>query len=267
MAWHTIEVSGMLAAYINLKQHFLDNPQQVTIEGISYDGDSVPDYTYKTHEFNFLKNMNANKLVTDYGAEFMRAHLDTLPENYTNDAKLNTAITDQMLKTFVRHFYGYEIGQENPEYWWVLLQSFFDQYLPIFILDYQQLIIENQAFITNLNHNEGKSHATGNANSNSTNSSIAGMADTPQDELNFALNTGDPAKDYNFNYSSNVNGSKGVGGTKQDNTNDQTSSSDSKGRNQTIQSLINQLEGFANGVYVNLFEHAIDYRLFMETVV
>ena len=98
------------------------------------------------------------------------------------------------------------------------------------------------------------------------------MADTPQDELDFKLNTGDPAQDYNFNYSSSVNGAKSHDDgqtnseSNQDSINKQNTETDVTARNKTIAELSRELSGFMNGIYLDLFEKAREYGLFMNVI-
>ena len=125
------------------------------------------------------------------------------------------------------------------------------------------MIIDNENFVTNLTSSHSSSNNTAHATSNASESSIAGNADTPQNELNFSLNTGDPSKDYNFSFASSVQGAKGISDSTSDSTADGTNQNNAQGRAYTIMQLVNQLETFANGLYVNMWDKAKDEGLFL----
>lgn len=271
MAKYTVELAEMFASFVKTIPVF-ENEQKLWIHKLGK--------YFTITDFNYFKNTNLNTQIDSFGPAFIKYEVGNVAFNVSDCCDLNDAILAQFYRTFVRHFYTYEIGQENPLAWSVLLRGFFDTYLPIFALEYQQLIVKNQAFITNLNRSATASGAqttnnsTANQNSNTKahSSSVNASADTPQNELNFKIATGDPTEDYNFKYASDVNGAKG--------NNDQTEKSDQKsdsisktkshshtntsGRNENIMSLISQLETFTNGLYIQLFDRAMNYGLFME---
>lgn len=307
MAYFTVELSSMLASYATLVDpdgHGIDFEVVSTVDG---DGHSfvpssnqyvhLPLYQtqsgemFEDHDFLYFPNNTPNYLINKYTYPMALQYCGHLKDNITNQPDLNQAIIAQFLQTFWRHFYGYEIGQEDPLYWWVIFKDWYDENIDFFIQAYQKMILENQNFITGLSHTTGtnkgniQTQATTDdvAHSTTTNdsqqSSIAGVADTPQNELDFKLNTGDPAQDYNFNYSSNVTGTKAHNvDTTETNSTDNTKSnsnqdsindavSDTEARSQTIADLVNQLDRyFDNGIYLNLFEKARKYGLFMNVI-
>lgn len=251
--------------------------QEKTTQHFSY-----PDLLYNKHTLDYFETNTPNNIIEEAGVDFFNRHIGFIPSNYTDNAELNSQIDAQLKKTFLRHFYGWEIGQENPEYWFLIARDFFDEYMPIFVKSWQQLVVDNSQWITSLNHTTG--HYTGNTqgegngttttdNKNDT-KALTGVADTPQNGLDFRIDNEeeDPTAGYNFRYSSNVTGSHGhdkghatsVTSTKdtQDSVNDSTQ--DSQGRNQTIASLINEIDAFTNGAYQNLFTNAKTYGLFMQ---
>ena len=61
-----------------------------------------------------------NKIIDKYGLAFMYDRLTEIPHNFTDNEDLNKEILDRFLKAFIRHFWGREIGQENPHYWYVI---------------------------------------------------------------------------------------------------------------------------------------------------
>lgn len=281
MAKYTVEVSSILSAHAGL----LDpraNYQDVDIHGRTYNGETVADYDYQSWDFVFDTVDTPVKIVEKYALDCFEKHAGVIQHNFTNQEDLNLKILDKEIQAFFRHFWGYEIGQENPLYWWNTVRNFFDENQPFFIKAYQKLMIKDEAFITNLSYSTGstKSSSTGNtvadgtSNNVSDTSSITGNADTPQNELNFSLNTGDPAKDYNFNYSSSVTGAKthGTNDTTTHNTTDTKNQSEgdsvnnSEARSATVMSLIRELEGFTNGIYLDMWQKAKEYGLFMQVI-
>lgn len=243
---------------------------------------TYPELIYNQSSFDYLDTNTPNNIIEEAGVDFFDRHIGKIPSNYTDNAELNSAIDAQLKKTFLRHFYGWEIGQENPEYWFLLARDFFDEYMPIFVKTWQQLIVDNSQWITNLSHTTG--HYTGNVlgtgngttttdNKNDT-KALAGVADTPQNGLDFRIDESseNPTAGYNFRYSSNVSGNHGhdtghatsVSETKDTQNSENNSTQDSQGRNQTIASLINELDAFTNGAYQNLFTNAKSYGLFMQ---
>lgn len=273
MAKYTVELSSIICAGAGL-QDPQANEVDIKFPAITADGIDLESFDYKTHNFYYGIAMAPNQIIEKYAYPLIMRNTGGLIQNFTNDDAINTAIMKQLINTFVRHFWGYEIGQENPLYWWTLLKAFFDENMPFYIQEYQEMIISKQNFITGLSHTTN--HATGNltnesvgTNDSATNN-LSGNADTPQNQLDFSLDSADPTKDYKFNYATVVTGSKGTGfdktksNTNQNTTNDDTNQNYS--RTQTIMSLINQLNQFSNGLYLELFTKAKDYGLFMLVV-
>lgn len=294
MAYFTVELSSMLSAYAQLLNV---RTQEQSFEIVkTYEGHDlkwrdngstyVRNWKYETSQgelfkydsFDFFKINNPNYLIDNFVYPMCLEKCGSLKDNITDNDDLNKSIIKQFLCTFWRHFYGYEIGQEDPLYWWVLFKGWYDENIDYFIQNYQQMIIQNQNYITGLSKTLGNATANGNiktdsqTNTDSKHSEIAGTADTPQDELDFKLNTGDPAQDYNFNYSSSVNGAKshddGQTNTEsnQDSINKQNTETDVTARNKTIAELSKELSSFMNGIYLDLFEKAREYGLFMNVI-
>lgn len=294
MAYFTVELSSMLSAYVQLLNV---RTQEQSFEIVkTYEGHDlkwhdngstyVRNWKYETSQgelfkydsFDFFKMNNPNYLIDNFVYPMCLEKCGTLKDNVTDNDDLNKSIIKQFLCTFWRHFYGYEIGQEDPLYWWALFKGWYDENIDFFIQNYQQMIINNQNYITGLSKTLGNATANGNiktdsqTNTDGKHSEIAGTADTPQDELNFKLDTGDPAQDYNFNYSSAVNGAKShdTGQTNsesnQDSINKQNTETDVTARNKTIAELSRELSGFMNGIYLDLFEKAREYGLFMNVI-
>ena len=294
MAYFTVELSSMLSAYVQLLNV---RTQEQSFEIVkTYEGHDlkwhdngstyVRNWKYETSQgelftfdsFDFFKMNNPNYLIDNFVYPMCLEKCGTLKDNVTDNDDLNKSIIKQFLCTFWRHFYGYEIGQEDPLYWWALFKGWYDENIDFFIQNYQQMIINNQNYITGLSKTLGNATANGNiktdsqTNTDAKHSEIAGTADTPQDELNFKLDTGDPAQDYNFNYSSSVNGAKShdTGQTNsesnQDSINKQNTETNVTARNKTIAELSRELSGFMNGIYLDLFEKAREYGLFMNVI-
>ena len=294
MAYFTVELSSMLSAYaqlLNVRTQEQSFEIVKTYEGHDlkwHDNGStyVRNWKYETSQgelfkydsFDFFKMNNPNYLIDNFVYPMCLEKCGTLKDNITDNDDLNKSIIKQFLCTFWRHFYGYEIGQEDPLYWWALFKGWYDENIDFFIQNYQQMVIQNQNYITGLSKTLGNATANGNiktdsqTNTDSKHSEIAGTADTPQDELDFKLNTGDPAQDYNFNYSSSVNGAKSHDDgqtnseSNQDSINKQNTETDVTARNKTIAELSRELSGFMNGIYLDLFEKAREYGLFMNVI-
>lgn len=282
MAHYTTELSNMLASYVRLldvrtqSQSFEIVKTTIghNIEWYKNGDKYVRNWKYETSEgmlyknsnFDFFKMNNPNYLIDNFVYPMCLENCGELKDNVTSDSELNKQIIKKFLETFWRHFYGYEIGQENPLYWWTLFKGWYDENIDYFIQNYQQMIIKQQNYITGLSHTTGNSQAQSSGTAESLNSAIAGTADTPQNELNFGLNTGDPAKDYNFNYSSQVNGSKAHDTSSQKANSNQDDVQDMTSRNMTVAQLSNELNQFMNGIYLNLFEKAREYGLFMNVI-
>lgn len=270
MAKYTVELSSIICSYAGLISPD-DDPQSVTIKGISYNGKTVPDFTYNTHHFEYDGLLTPNQIINSYAFNCFQRNAGDLIDNFTNDQQINTQIMTQLINTFCRHFWGYEIGQEDPLYWWTLVRGFFDENMPLFIQEYQEMIINKQNFITGLTktttNNTGELNSDVVGTTDGASNSLNGTADTPQNQLNFSLNSADPTKDYTFNYASNVAGAKSTNFNKANTTTNQNTknntTSQSFGRNQTIMSLVNQLNQFSNGMYLELFNKAKQYGLFM----
>lgn len=261
MAKYTVELSSMICAFAG--------DVDATTQYDSFDIIDTDDYKNPFHvdarTFDYLKNVSPNQIISNYALKFYQKHLDfnVLPHNFTDNEELNLKIIDKLLQNFTRHFWTYEIGQENPMSWFVVLQGFLDAQLPLYIQEYQKMIIDNENFITNLTTSNSTSNNTAHATSNASESSIAGNADTPQNELNFSLNTGDPTKDYNFSFASSVQGAKGISDSTSESTAAGTNKNNAQGRAYTIMQLVNQLETFANGLYINMWDKAKDEGLFL----
>lgn len=206
-----------------------------------------------------------NNIIDDYARSFFDKHVryNVKSLKVTDNDAINDEIYSQFCRAFCRQFYYNEIGQENPLGFLVLLRNFLEKHLPIFAQAYQKLFIENLQWITNVSDSETKSNSDSKTTSDSTNSSVAGTADTPQDELNFKINTGDPTDDYNFNYSSQVNGAKGKANTVGTGTNTADSTTHSEGRNAIITDLINGMLQYTDGIYFDLFTKAKNDGLFL----
>ena len=184
-----------------------------------------------------------NNIIDDYARSFFDKHVRYNVKNLkvTDNDAINDEIYSQFCRAFCRQFYYNEIGQENPLGFLVLLRNFLEKHLPIFAQAYRKLFIDNLQWIT----------------------SVAGTADTPQDDLNFKINTGDPTDDYNFNYSSQVNGAKGKANTVGTGTNTADSTTHSEGRNAIITDLINGMLQYTDGIYFDLFTKAKNDGLFL----
>lgn len=211
---------------------------------------------------------------------FFKDNIGNFPYQVSDD---DDAINQKFLVTFernfLRHFYSLEISQENTLNWFVLVSDFLNSEMPRFIKQYQALD-QNNWLQTNTGQANSKLNAIQNntsdtdatQNNKSSSNQLNANADTPQNALDFSLDSDDPTKDYSFNYASVVAGAKSgnnadttsIQKTTNNGTTDQTTDNTNAQRNQTLMGLISELDTFANGVYLNLWTRATrQYHLFM----
>lgn len=255
MAKYTIELGSMVSAHAHLMATQGDDRILTIGDGSGYEKTfNMPDFVW----------MTPNEVITKYATSFMDRHVgEGLQESITDNEELNAAIYDRLCQTLVRHFWGYEIGQENPEYFLILLRQSLDMYLPIWYQGYQKLFIDKAQWITNVNDGTSLTLSKSDAAGNSKQASIAGNADTPQNELDFKITTGDPADDYNFRYASDVNGAKSTGSTTNTANGTANTTTHSEGRNGVITDLLNKMLTYTNGIYLDLFDRLKAEGLFM----
>lgn len=255
MARYTVEFGSMVAAHA----HLMDVKGDDRILNIS-DGSGY----YKAFNMADFVWISPNEVVDKYARSFFDRHVgQDLIEKITDNEELNQAIYNQLCQTLVRHFYGYEIGQENPLYFLALLRQCLDMFLPIWSQGYAKLFIEKAQWITNTNDSSSLTVTKNDSNNKTNQASIAGNADTPQNELDFKMTTGDPTDDYNFRYASDVNGAKSTG-TNTATANGTTNvTTHSEGRNAIITDLLDKMLKYTNGIYFDLFDKLKDEGLFM----
>lgn len=256
MAKYTVELGSMVSAHAHLMKTQGDDRILNIGDGSGYTK------TFNMPEFVWLA---PNDVIDNYARSFMDKHVGKdLQENITDQADLNNAIYDRFCQTLLRHFWGYEIGQENPLYFLTLLRQCLDMYLPIWYQGYQKLFIDKAQWITNISDGTSLTVTKSDANGTSKQASIAGNADTPQNELNFKLNTGDPTDDYNFSYASDVNGAKSTGSTTNNANGTTNTTTHNEGRNAIITDLLDKMLKYTNGIYFDLFDKIKGQRLFLE---
>lgn len=210
---------------------------------------------------------------------FFKENIGDFPYQVSSDEEVNKKFLITFERNFLRHFYSLEISQENTLNWFVLVSDFLNSEMPRFIKQYQALD-QNDWLQTNIGSVTSKSNATQDntsdtdttQNNKSISNQLNANADTPQNALDFSLDSDDPTKDYNFKYASVVAGAKsGSNANTSSNqkitnagTTNQTTDNTNTQRNATLMSLITELDTFANGVYLNLWTRATrQYHLFM----
>ena len=210
---------------------------------------------------------------------FFKENIGNFPYQVSDDEAINNKFLITFERNFLRHFYTLEISQENPLSWFLLVSDFLNSEMPRFIKQYQALD-QNNWLDTNVSATNSKlsanqtntSDVDATQNNKSSSNQLNANADTPQNALDFSLNSDDPTKDYNFNYASVVAGAKSGNNadttSNQKTTNngntDQTTENNNTQRNATIMGLITELDTFANGVYLNLWTRATrQYHLFI----
>ena len=258
MAKYTTELSMMLSAYASNLQ-VTENEHAWEIKDPMRGTTRV----YKHSDFNYMRLASPNWVIENYGPDFIRAHIPYICDKITDQADLNKEIIDELLRAFIRHFYSYEIGQENPMHWWVVLDSFFQEWLPIWCQEYEKLMIEMKQWETYESENKGTAKAGQKRKTNSKDDTIGAVAQVPQNDLEFKFNDYKPETTYCFDYASQVDGRKTENNTIGTADSEQNTLSTTSARNYTIAQLINQMEGWSNGAYINLFNRAKAYGLFM----
>ena len=262
MATYTVTMASLLCAHANII-----DPNAYNNFTIDHHSPIITDGQNKavTVDGSRFVYANPNEIIKQYARSFFDRHVGTdLKEDITDQADLNDAIYNRFCENFIRHFYGYEIGQENPEYFFVLLNEFLSSQLPIWYQGYEKLFIDKAQWITNDNQSHSLTKSKNDATQHNNSASIAGRADTPQNELNFKMNTGDPTDDYNFSFASEVNGSKGTDSTNANSNGSSETSTNSSGRNSLITDLLNSMLAYENGIYFDLFNKAKNFGLFMQ---
>lgn len=259
MSKYTVSVAEMLSAYVgNLNVY--ENEETVEIR----DPLSNQSLTFDVADFNYFKLSNPNFVIKNFGSMWIKSKLTYLPNNFTTDnPELNDKLLNWVLENFIRKFYMYEISRENALSWFVALESFFNQHLPYVIMSIQKIFLENLAFTTREAESTGNANANATSTSNSKDDNTQASADIPQNDVSWQFDSADPAKTYCFNYSTVVNGAKGENNTTAQTKSDQNTKATSKGRDYTIMQLINQLQAWSNGVFVELWQRAKAEGLFM----
>lgn len=258
MAKYTTELSNMLSAYVS-NLNVYENEETVEL----IDPFSNNKKVFSNKDFSFFKLSNPNWIIKNFGAMYLKSKIVEIPHDFTDSEDINNAILDRFLETFIRHFYAYEIGQENPMLWYVLLEAFLDEHMPFFIQSYRKLMLEQLQWVTNESKSVGNAQANSNVTSNSKDDNVTSMANVPEDELEFKFDTANPAETYNFRYASAVSGGKSENNSRQQQQSTQDNILTSSGRNATIVQLVNELQSFSNGVYLEMFQRAKAFGLFM----
>lgn len=194
---------------------------------------------------------------------FFKDNIGDFPYQISSDAEINNKFLVTFERNFLRHFYSLEISQENTLNWFVLVSDFLNSEMPRFIKQYQALD-QNDWLQTSVSHGVGTNDSVASQTGTNASNQLNANADTPQNALDFSLDSSDPTKDYNFNYASVVAGAKSTGTNNSDATQKNNSESNANSRNATLMQLVTELDTFANGVYLNLWTRATrQYHLFM----
>lgn len=238
MAKYTIELSSLFSA-------------MVTAYGKKQENSVLP--------LTPIQAINDDELVKKFFAD----NVGYFPYQVSTDEATNQQFLVTFERNFLRHFYSLEISQTNPLSWFILLSDFLNSEMPRFIKQYQALD-KNNWLSTNSSESNSKSHSTANQTGNSKSNQLNANADTPQNELDFGLGSNDPTSGYNFKYASVVAGAKSGTQSVNDALQDSEASGTTSGRNASIMQLITELDTFANGTYLNLWERALkQYHLFI----
>lgn len=274
MSRFTIEFSQMIAAYAAVIDptvardvlHFTGRGS-VTVDPdtavVTPTGDQSAPFDYQSDIYAFNDMTVPVTLAKKFAPAAIREHTGIDDPMITTDNALNKQIMDDFYTAFARHFWGNEIGQENPLHFWAIFAGFLQEQLPVWAAAYQELIINKHMFITGLSTGNGQTASATSMSANGSAMAVDAGTNNPQNELKFQLNSADPAQAYNFNYASNVNGSKNSSQNESSGNTSSTVQNNSTIRSQSIARLVMELDTFANGIYLNVFQKAVDEGMFM----
>lgn len=270
-----------------------------------------------------------NKIIQITALTWLTDNCGKVYQEITKDENLNADLIDIFAQTFVRHFWSMSIGYESPVTFFVHLRAFLDENLPTWAEFYKEAIIKHGLYTTTAGtvtvedngtvHFEGtnttdstattngksssdetnNTENTTNTNSiqNSNSQALSADADSPQDQLNLAINQDTASGSYDFKYASKVSASlnknstdtNGSSNTTSTGTNRSTGSQSSdqtghslgqnshdqqtgnineqklKQRNQALSELALSVSRLADGIYLNIFTKMKHYGLFLLT--
>lgn len=245
---------------------------------------------------------NPIEFIEEFGIEMFDYYFKNV-DSAIPQSKINIwgVYSDEFKKQFWYEFWSKEIAQEDPLDWQRLIYGRMKKRIPILVLELEQLLTTDQAFLTEIGQAKqtqqvkSESQDANNSTSFSNDNSLNATATTPQDQLNFAVavkssydleneSTITPDTDvktvthvdetqpigaYNFDYADTVNGtnsnsnSTAAGFNHNTGTNDANTQNTNQGRSKDIFELIEKMDKFADGVFINYFNELKADSLFM----
>lgn len=257
MAKYTVELGSMLSAYVSLLP-YEDNDKEIEIKTIN---EGI--FVYKKNDFLFNVLNNPVRLVNDFSNDFILSKVGQQNFNPTDNQEINKNLLNDFFRAFVSEFYEREISRENPLNWWRLVYNYLIKYLPIHEQNIKNLIIDKSQWITNLSKQEQNATFNNVSSGKGKSNSIGAGADTPQDQLEFNIETDEPVKSYKFDYASSVTGSADASSSSSQSNGQNNTLANTTQRNATIVALMTELNSLSNGAYGFMFDKANDDGLFL----
>lgn len=288
MAKYTVEVSTLLVSRLMLLDKFKKMPS---------------DDQTKYIPSNLTRPYNPVELIEEFGLEAFDYYFPKVGETslMTKNSIWNS-YKDDFKKQFWYEFWNKEIAQENPMDWQRLVFGRMRKSLPMLMVEIEQLLTNDQSFITNTSKANQTQNATTDAegkNNNvafSNNNNLNADATLPQDQLNFALTVkqqyalendstldpdamvktiskidteNQPITGYTFDYADKVTG--GVANSNDTNAgfshnigkNNTVTDDTNQARAKDIFELINEMDSLIDGVFLNYFEAMKSGSLFI----
>lgn len=190
---------------------------------------------------------------------------------------LTDAFMHAIYTEFLKRFWRYNVGQTDPEDWFLLLNSFFGNYLPM-MYKAAKVIADSTDFSTT-QWQQGGSNVGGTTQQQSSSDGIqtsdgktrsqdgqvAAVAQTPQNRLNLNARNVDYANQVNSGSNNQQAGAETLGATKdnEQSTTTQSTASTNTGNQWQLDplSVWNKVL-VENGLFFDLWDKALDYGLF-----
>lgn len=242
------------------------------------------------------------ELIEEFGAEMFDYYFGVATTTVLmSKMSVWETYAEEFKKQFWYELWDREIGQENVLNWRRLMVRDLRKKLPMLMLDIEQLLVKDQAFVTaaseakqtqtSTNSTEGKNNSI----SFNNNNNLSATATTPQDQLNFALTVkqeyalgvdvlgtgvegtdnktaldeGQPVAGYTFDYADNVSGGTSnsndtSSGFSQTNATNMADTTDTRtDRSKDIFEMLEKLDGLVDGSFVNFFDDLKGSSLFI----
>lgn len=279
MAKYTVEVSTIMCSTLGLLDTF-----------------KKMDMSNKKHYLMISESLNPSpiELVEEFGIAAFDYYFPKVGETtLMSKTEIWASYKDEFKKQFWYEFWSKEIAQENPMDWQRLVFGRMRKSLPILMIEIEQLLTNDQAFITatsKANQTQNATTDTEGKNNNvtfSNNNNLNADATVPQDQLNFALTVkqqyaldndstlgpdttvktlskidaeNQPIAGYTFDYADKVSGGvansndTSAGFSHNTGKNNTVTDDSNQARTKDIFELINEMDGLVDGVFINYFE-------------